>query len=443
MGESLTGQTPKDTYQQLAHFGDAGAFPADGEIPLKLLKGDGTESPLAFTETKMFLNGAEITPTPKANYTATAPPAVTDDEGAGYSVGSTWFDTVGKEAYRCVDATGGAAVWIESTFDGAEVQAMIDALLAADNDWTGLQVFAGGFTVNSEMVLGPSVTFTYISSAAAHRAALADGSASTGTGGLVRAISPTLDSPIVTGNLTVDTNTLFVDATNNRVGVGSASPAEKLSVDGNAAISGFVSAGTAATYGAITCVGGTSFAGILPANGTASIGRITTTGWDGSGFIFTNSFSGTKAFSMVYNADRAYFAQLTTGGYAGDIMCAWDSVGMSLGSTADPVNRLNVNGAASIGTSYISTAGPANGLIVQGNVGIGTSSPSATLDVVGSTRTGTYTVATTPPHFAGAEILISNATGAAIGSAVAGTGSQLVKAASNGTQWICTAIIIP
>ena len=36
----------------------------------------------------------------------------------------------------------------------------------------------------------------------------------------------------VNGNLTVDTNTLFVDAANNRVGVGTSSPATKLDVSG-------------------------------------------------------------------------------------------------------------------------------------------------------------------------------------------------------------------
>jgi hypothetical protein len=36
----------------------------------------------------------------------------------------------------------------------------------------------------------------------------------------------------ITGNLTVDTNTLFVDSVNNRVGIGTTSPAEKLDVSG-------------------------------------------------------------------------------------------------------------------------------------------------------------------------------------------------------------------
>ena len=48
----------------------------------------------------------------------------------------------------------------------------------------------------------------------------------------------TLTSLAVTGNLTVDTNTLFVDATNNRVGVGTTSPSVPLEVTGNALLSG-------------------------------------------------------------------------------------------------------------------------------------------------------------------------------------------------------------
>ena len=45
----------------------------------------------------------------------------------------------------------------------------------------------------------------------------------------------TLSSLTVSGNLTVDTNTLFVDAVNNRVGVGTATPTSTLEVAGGAA----------------------------------------------------------------------------------------------------------------------------------------------------------------------------------------------------------------
>lgn len=84
-----------------------------------------------------FLKGAtsniqaQLNVIPLANYTAVVAPAVTDDSNSGYSVGSPWYDTVGKEAYRCVFAGVGVAEWIESTFDATEVQALIDASITA------------------------------------------------------------------------------------------------------------------------------------------------------------------------------------------------------------------------------------------------------------------------------------------------------------------------
>jgi hypothetical protein len=47
----------------------------------------------------------------------------------------------------------------------------------------------------------------------------------------------------ISGNFTVDTNTLFVDAANDRVGIGTASPTEKLEVVGNIKASGTVTGG--------------------------------------------------------------------------------------------------------------------------------------------------------------------------------------------------------
>lgn len=48
--------------------------------------------------------------------------------------------------------------------------------------------------------------------------------------------SITTDSATINGDLTVDTDTLFVDAANNRVGIGTASPAATLDVNGHMAI---------------------------------------------------------------------------------------------------------------------------------------------------------------------------------------------------------------
>ncbi|MCP4248072.1 MAG: hypothetical protein GY778_13580 [bacterium] len=53
--------------------------------------------------------------TVKGNYAASAAPGVNDDAAAGYAVGSRWIDTTADLAYVCVDATAGAAVWVETT----------------------------------------------------------------------------------------------------------------------------------------------------------------------------------------------------------------------------------------------------------------------------------------------------------------------------------------
>jgi hypothetical protein len=50
---------------------------------------------------------------PKVNFAATASPTTGDDSADGYSVGSIWIDTTNDRIFKCVDATEGAAVWIE------------------------------------------------------------------------------------------------------------------------------------------------------------------------------------------------------------------------------------------------------------------------------------------------------------------------------------------
>jgi hypothetical protein len=55
---------------------------------------------------------------PLSNYTATADPTATDDDGDGYEVGSRWVNTSSGEEFVCVDASTGAAVWTSTTAGG-------------------------------------------------------------------------------------------------------------------------------------------------------------------------------------------------------------------------------------------------------------------------------------------------------------------------------------
>jgi hypothetical protein len=67
----------------------------------------------------------------KNNYTATTAPTVNDDVDSGYAVGSFWYDITGDESYICLDATDGAAVWLNTTLTiddlgSAAIRDMID-----------------------------------------------------------------------------------------------------------------------------------------------------------------------------------------------------------------------------------------------------------------------------------------------------------------------------
>lgn len=49
------------------------------------------------------------------NLSSATAPGVGNDDSEGYSVGSNWFDTTADDAYICLDASTGAAVWKKTT----------------------------------------------------------------------------------------------------------------------------------------------------------------------------------------------------------------------------------------------------------------------------------------------------------------------------------------
>ena len=54
----------------------------------------------------------------KCNYSASAAPTVNDDSGDGYAVRSIWYDLTNDTIYDLLDATVGAAVWVERAGGG-------------------------------------------------------------------------------------------------------------------------------------------------------------------------------------------------------------------------------------------------------------------------------------------------------------------------------------
>jgi len=78
--------------------------------------------------------------------TGTSAPTVNDDASEGYRISSLWIDITNDEAYRCVDDSEGAAVWIGTTLQTTDLGslAMVSptgtgsstTFLRGDNSWT-------------------------------------------------------------------------------------------------------------------------------------------------------------------------------------------------------------------------------------------------------------------------------------------------------------------
>ncbi|MAI17147.1 MAG: hypothetical protein CBC71_06305 [Rhodobacteraceae bacterium TMED111] len=68
------------------------------------------------------------------NLSATAPPTTSDDNTQGYSISSRWLDVTNDEAYVCLDASTGAAVWLETTLTSDDLGAA--AVKGVDTDFT-------------------------------------------------------------------------------------------------------------------------------------------------------------------------------------------------------------------------------------------------------------------------------------------------------------------
>lgn len=144
---------------------------------------------------------------------------------------------------------------------------------------------------------------------------------------------------------------LFWDSSNNRLGIGTATPAASIH---------------SANATAANPTGGSSAgAGLYVSNVNPLYGMMFGVSGGGVGWIQ----------QQRSDANTQYDLSL-------------QPIGGNLGvGTLVPANRLTVSGAASIGSGYATTAAPTNGLIVQGDVGIGTTTARGNLDVGTATTT--------------------------------------------------------
>ena len=59
------------------------------------------------------------------NTSAITDPTVSNDDSQGYSFGSVWYNTATSEAFKCFDATVGAAVWQTTTLDLGDLGSIV------------------------------------------------------------------------------------------------------------------------------------------------------------------------------------------------------------------------------------------------------------------------------------------------------------------------------
>jgi len=214
------------------------------------------------------------------------------------------------------------------------------------------------------------------------------------TGTLATAAQPnitsvgTLSSLTVSGDLTVDTSTLKVDSTNNRVGIGTTSPSS-----------------------ALETVGGD---GITISNSGDTFLQLKTTGTTATNYIEFKD-SGGSAGSISYNHTDNYLATKVNGtermriDSSGNVQIGTGTPAYLVG-TSDiaqlSVNRVGTSGVitnASRSAAYINVNGADGGSSIEfntananntepsermridssGNVGIGTSSPTGKLGIYG------------------------------------------------------------
>lgn len=247
----------------------------------------------------------------------------------------------------------------------------------------------------------------------------------------------------ITSNASFDSGTLFVDATNNRVGIGNTAPTHTLRIEGTTSVSGAVNAlSTLGVTGIFTALANSTLTGAVTMSNTVSItgaaNALSTLGVTG---IFTasanSSYVGAATFSNTVSITGATNA-LSTLGVTGTLSALGqfsvtgnatfdtstlfvdatnDRVGVGTTSPAYPFDVTKAGGGnfvgyfknTSNGTPYtlrvqepaspisgyplfdvVNSAGTTAYFLVHsgtGNIGIGTSSPSSILHLRGSAPT--------------------------------------------------------
>jgi hypothetical protein len=191
----------------------------------------------------------------------------------------------------------------------------------------------------------------------------------------------------IVGGLAVDTNTLFVDAANNRVGVGNTTPLSNIDVRQTSTNkNGIWITGAEYTNPGVGNDANNGIAIILGVNRTANRQV-----WIGSSDVIGSSTLGVIRLQTGTNIP-SIDATTGNGSTRLNINIATGTtnviIGQPDGNTTLPASCLSVARNFSVGANYFGIAAPTNGAIIEGNVIIGstTNNSSALLNVSSTTQ---------------------------------------------------------
>ncbi len=188
------------------------------------------------------------------------------------------------------------------------------------------------------------------------------------------------------GTITQNNSNFFVDNSNIRVGIGTASPGARLDISGGIAR---INSGTVPTYPS----SGAGFELIYDADGSAG----STSGGSGVAFFTSYDRSAGAYRDMWLNAANILM------GFTSATGLTVKNTGVAGFGTSSPANKVDIEGAMAVGTTYSgSITAPTNGAIIEGSVGIGMSNPQRQLQVLlTSAATNTVTPIARFTHLGG------------------------------------------
>jgi hypothetical protein len=212
------------------------------------------------------------------------------------------------------------------------------------------------------------------------------------------------------GNVNIDSNTLYVDAVNNRVGINNPTPTTTLHVSGTVTATSLVgpltgNASTATVLQTARTINGESFDGSSPINITANTTNAATFNNGGAGAASGSTFNGSSAVTISYNTIGAPSVSGTNATGTWGISVTGNSATTTKLATPVKINGIDFDGsgpitipatAANAVTFNNSGTGSTSGITYNGSAEVTVSyntlgAPSAT----GANASGTWGISVT------------------------------------------------